>query len=432
MLGYRTYIWPPFILLSAVFLVFMAPGVRFMASLSPGLMRWVVAALSAAWVLFFNRRTLGRFYNTDSGRSTLVFGLWCLVTSAWSEAAQLSFSKASAQLMVLLGVPVLAYSWGHRAPLMRVLDPLFAAMLMTFAAALLGQGQAGATIGEIGLYQGLTTNPNVFGTMVAMVGCLILWRSYLAFQQRSGHLRRLFWGFSILAVPFFLYRAGSRAAFAAFLITSLTALLVQPSGVIQRTILSVFAAIFIVAVVDDGIFGILESRLVYKTTDALSEAYGRRDVFYTRDAVWKESVAGAEAGGVFGVGYAVHHGSEMTTSEFDVTSVGYGREKGNSQLAVVEEVGLVGLVLYSLILVRWGRLMFSALLASKSRDEKTLLAIVLGAFLGINFQSAFEQWWVSPGSQEYAFVFVLLALGQSLSERIHFRSIGTTGLRRQS
>jgi len=229
-----------------------------------------------------------------------------------------------------------------------------------------------------------------------------------------------------------LYRAGSRAAFAAFLITSLAALLVQPFGVIQRTILSVLVAIFIVAVADDGILGMVENRLVYKTTDALAEAYGRRDVFYTRESVWEESVAGAEAGGVFGVGYAVHHGSEMTTSEFDVTSVGYGREKGNSQLAVIEEVGVVGLMLYSLILVRWIGLMLSALLAAKSRDEKTLLAIVLGAFLGINFQSAFEQWWVSPGSQEYAFLFVLLAIGQSLSERIHFRSIGTTGLRRQS
>ena len=72
------------------------------------------------------------------------------------------------------------------------------------------------------------------------------------------------------------------------------------------------------------------------------------DVLHTRREVWSELYELAKRGGMVGAGYGVSIGSGDFAGGFTV--VGYGREKGNSQLAVWEETGIVGLILYALIL----------------------------------------------------------------------------------
>ena len=45
---------------------------------------------------------------------------------------------------------------------------------------------------------------------------------------------------------------------------------------------------------------------------------------------------------------------------FGLTAIGYGREKANSQLAVLEETGFVGGILYVILIASIGRELFYA------------------------------------------------------------------------
>src|SRR5208283_3167499 len=88
----------------------------------------------------------------------------------------------------------------------------------------------------------------------------------------------------------------------------------------------------------------LEQRYIRKAP-AGSEAA----IFSSRQELWEESYEQAVKGGFVGGGYGVTIGD--TDFAGGLTAVGYGREKGNSQLAIMEETGMVGLGLYVIFLV---------------------------------------------------------------------------------
>jgi hypothetical protein len=121
-------------------------------------------------------------------------------------------------------------------------------------------------------------------------------------------------------------------------------------------------------------------------------------VLYTRREVWQISYDQAKKGGWLGGGYGVTIGD--TEFEGGFTAVGYGREKGNSQLAIIEETGLIGFALYLNSLLP----LFSSLLKSQKRwrrrPEKVLRGIVTGTLFGMLISSVFEAWWVAPSSPE--------------------------------
>jgi O-antigen ligase len=139
-------------------------------------------------------------------------------------------------------------------------------------------------------------------------------------------------------------------------------------------------------------------------------------VLYTREEVWQVSYDQAKKGGWLGGGYGVTIGETVNANfQGGFTSVGYGREKGNSQLAIVEETGLVGLGIYlaSLYLL-FARLSKSVLRWPRS-PEKMLLSIVVGTLFGMLVGSVFEAWWVAPSSPESVYFWTLAGVALGLA-----------------
>jgi O-antigen ligase len=138
------------------------------------------------------------------------------------------------------------------------------------------------------------------------------------------------------------------------------------------------------------------------------------------------------AGGWAGVGYGISAGWETGDFQAGVTSVGYGREKGNSQLAIVEETGLVGLGLSLLVVVVVFRKLARGYRAAPSRDAKVLIGLVMGTLAGLLVQSVFEAWWDAPGSPEFVLFWVMTGVGlgvaQAVRARAASRSVAPTGL----
>jgi len=98
-----------------------------------------------------------------------------------------------------------------------------------------------------------------------------------------------------------------------------------------------------------------------------------------------------------------------------LSALSYGREKGNSQLAIVEETGLVGLGLYGILLITLFTPLISAHLREKSRDGKVILGLITGALAGLTLESVFEAWWVAPGSAESAYFWSLAGVGLGIA-----------------
>jgi O-antigen ligase len=158
--------------------------------------------------------------------------------------------------------------------------------------------------------------------------------------------------------------------------------------------------------------------LVYK------QGLREQGVLFTREKVWSDSYKQAEKGGWFGGGYGVTIGE---LGEFDggLDSYGYGREKGNSQLAIVEETGLIGLGLYVVsLLVLFTRLL-RTFLRSPPGSFRAMMGITIGGVAGMLLGSAFEAWWVAPGSPESVYFWTLagVALGLTSPKRVQYSNI---------
>jgi O-antigen ligase len=133
----------------------------------------------------------------------------------------------------------------------------------------------------------------------------------------------------------------------------------------------------------------------------------------------RQSYKAAVEGGLLGLGYGVSFGAGKFAG--GLTAVGYGREKGNTQLAIVEETGLVGLFLYALLVFSLFTNVLTAYRRVGHKSEKALMAVLLGALTGSMVQSFFEAWWVAPGSPESAYFWALAGVSLGVSERIRHK-----------
>ena len=137
-------------------------------------------------------------------------------------------------------------------------------------------------------------------------------------------------------------------------------------------------------------------------------------ILFSRQKVWEKSYENAQEGGWCGAGYGVTVGETRFVAGF--TAVGYGREKGNTQLAIVEETGVVGLGLYLILLLTLFTPLVSAHIREKTSDIKVALGIITGCLAGLTMMSVFEAWWVGPGSVKSVYFWGLAGVGIGLAE----------------
>ena len=152
----------------------------------------------------------------------------------------------------------------------------------------------------------------------------------------------------------------------------------------------------------------LQQKLIYK------HATRTQGVFYTRQDVWNVTYEKAKEGGWFGGGYGISIG-DKSKFQFGLTAEKYGREKGNAQLAIIEETGIIGFVLYAASLFFLFARLINAVRRWPSGPEKVVIAITTSTVIGMIVGSCFEAWWVAPGAPESVYFWVItgVALGYS-------------------
>lgn len=402
--------WPAPLLL----LAFTGVTVAYFNAVFTTSSRWV--ALALVLLITLKSRSLHSLFRTAFIRISFVFMVWALLTYFWSEVPELSLMKAVALALVILAGTGVGYLWVRHHALESALDVLAPMSFMVLAAGVLGLDTIQNPDAPQGLtmYQGLTGNSNMFGTLCAMAFPFAAWKYSCASSIRWRYFGG---GFTLLLIAFTLL-SNSRSAIAMVLLGGLG--LFGAQGVrktLPKAIVVLMALGLLVLVMPDTVRD-LETRYIYKT----DREWGLTS---SRDEVWATSYEQALKGGWVGGGYGVTIDS-LESFAGELTSIGYGREKANSQLGIMEETGLVGLSLYlgstlSLFAMLW--------LARKRCRElrmRKLMGLMFGMLVGLTFQSIFEAWYNAPGSPESMYYWIMagIAVGLATDPRLRSASSG--------
>lgn len=365
---------------------FSAPAVNYVSTVFNSTTRWPVLAF--LFVTIAPRRIIFSIAQSAAGAAALTYGLWCISTALWSAVPMLSALKASALLLLMIAMFAAGQGWLRLVALRDAINYALPMSALALFAGIAGQASMAAQV-ELGTgliaYQGLTTNPNMFGSIMTMGLPVLLWGAYRGW--RAGRPLSL-WSLLLAAVLIFLFLSRSRASMLASMGTICGFVFALRSQHRFLVIASTLAAtgLAYIAMPDIGNY---------------AEVYikkGGSSVMFSREQVWSKSLENAREGGLLGLGYGVTAGEQ--NFELSMTSVGYGREKGNSQMAIVEETGLVGFGLYILFIAASFKSIFRALRLSTDADTRIMIGILGGAWFGMLINSLFEAWWVAPGSPE--------------------------------
>lgn len=396
-----------FLVFGLTLVAFAAVDVRYIGQVFNHSARW--GFLAALFTLTISQGTFGRGLRGGAGALILIYIGWVLATVMWSEIPALSLAKGGVNALVVLTCLSAGFTWVERAAPEHSLT-VFA---LNSALAVIA-GTAGAAMGEAQvhtsettvLYSGLAYNPNLLGILIIMS---MPWTLWFYDQSRNKTLRRRLLAYGCLALLLLtLILTRARSSILSVCIVGIT--YVYYRGFIRIAITSALAVLAVAAIfqalpgLTEWIWGLME------------KGQESGDLLYSRREVWGASLAGAKQGGLFGSGFGVSAGAQAAGDFLEnLTAVGYGREKGNSALAVIEELGQTGFVLYVTLLLRLLWQLIRAARVAPTATMRVQLALVLGTLLAMIVNSQFEAWWTAPGSPGFPFFWSLAGAGLALS-----------------
>jgi O-antigen ligase len=368
--------------------------------------RWLL--LSVLLLYLLARKHVLRFFTLDKS-FIMVFFLylgWCFLTVFWSLVPMLSFLKTGLLAFIPVTLICAGIQWMRTHTWDEALDYLWLLSAVTLLGGFLGKIDFESSVNLNGLmfaYQGMVSGSNMFGFLLGMV-CFpyLLWKSYRMWSQPK---KRLLWLSLLICTVIFLVMSMARTAMLAALIIFSIFLL----SLHMNKKIAIFIGFIVVSL---GVF-IFNPNLFLGAVDSgkLYVFKGHEDnLFSSRSWNWIASYEAAEEGGWFGVGYGASAGERNFAMKQGYSAKGYGREKGNSQLAIVEETGMVGLLFYFILLGCLLKKSVRLFLMQRVRHDKVLCSLFLGMFLAIFVTSLFEAWWDSPGGPENMYFWLLIGI----------------------
>jgi hypothetical protein len=383
-------------------IAFAGPTVSYVNSVFNTETRWLVLACLFMYLLLASK--LFCCLNGGLGLMLLANILWCFLTWSWSDVPELTGAKAIAFAGVTLAVTSGGIEWARTRTGDSLIAGLFPFTFLAIFAGFFGYSTPGASIDAgvgVILYRGLTGNPNMLGMLASMGLPYAVWRVYSSGRPRAPHRVYLVSIGLLIALVLIELYSMSRASFLVMGCILILYLLAQQK---RRQAKYVLAIIMVAAVA------------LLAAPDSIHDNFWRfaqkgnpsADILFSRRTLWEASYEQALKGGWFGGGYGVTIGE----TEFGggLTAFGYGREKGNTQLAIMEELGLIGLGLYGLLLASLLVHLARTFKRIQTRDDKVAFGIVAGAILGMTVNSVFEAWWVAPGSPECSYFWGLVGI----------------------
>lgn len=365
--------------------------------------RWIMCFVLLIFVII--KQYLIRFFDMNFALILILYLTWCFLTSFWSSIPLLSFMKSGALILSALTMISAGIAWIITQKWNKSLDYLWIISLITLLSGFSGHLSSNSINDE--WYTGNVGNPNLFGMLVTMSIPYVLWKTYI---NKYNKKKYFIWMFLLLSSLYFLMLSMSRASMIAVILTFIGfTISLKMTKKTLLLITSLFLGLSIIALNPSAVDNIITVSKLY-----LYKSSSQGDFLYSRRQVWDQSLTGASEGGWIGLGYGVSWGKEEFNWDHRLTSTAYGREKGNSQLAILEETGIIGFILYLFIISIIFFKLINLHLRVVNPEHKVLIGIIAGLFLGLIVQSGFEGWWDSPGSPEFFYTWILIGVVRGL------------------
>jgi O-antigen ligase len=137
-------------------------------------------------------------------------------------------------------------------------------------------------------------------------------------------------------------------------------------------------------------------------------------LFFSREILIKPSYDAALKGGLTGLGYGISDPNIKVPGTGGYYENGrYVREKGNSILALIEETGIIGFLIFIIPIIYALKLLINNHSTFKKLNNSTIQQYSNSVFLfsvliALILHAQFEAWWVGVGSTELPVFYILL------------------------
>ena len=392
--------------------IFAGAGVQYVDSIS-AVARWIFLALLL--VTLTVKMKMSVTLKGAYGAAVATFLGWCMLSVIWSSYPTLTLTKAFSYSAVALSLSAVGHLWayhGKKEHIFALLLPLAALVVVSALAGAASGTDALRTNETTTVYRGLANNPNFLGILVISVLPAALWEVY---RHDTSTLRKLLAYALLASLTIMLISSYSRASILAASIIVFSFFFGAGLRRYSIAIAIAVAALVMVIVAFPTSLEKFESKYIYKS------AGEDASLFDSRETVWQASYIAALNGGPFGFGFGVAAGDaerRLERSEIEISSSHFGREKGNSTLAIVEEIGWVGLIAFALVLWTFCKRALGAIRLSQNREYKLISALILGTALALLTNAQFEAWFLAPGSAAAPVFWLFLGLGLGFRARI--------------
>lgn len=379
----------------------------------------------------------------------LVFALWCLLSTFWSLYPKVTLMRSAYLLFLIITIFVAAYmiDWKQTKYKFAFLLPLnIMIVISSLISLILNIPESACTGGNAKGFMGFTAHQNTLGALILFTSPAVIERLYI--HYKSSDKKNVF----LLTSDFCILISGcilltltySRASITSFLILIIILLLLQGSKLVLFLSTVSITALILSFVFIPSLRNSMKN-IVLKDTQSITE---------TRLPLWQASNEAAQESWFIGLGYGISHPVIKSGGAGDHYENGrFIREKGNSILAMIEEVGIIGLILFMLpILIvlstpikfiwkkgkmeEWKNVgiqknqlpshrfthspllqfSFSPIHVSRLTFHFSLVSAFL---LASAFHAQFEAWWIGVGSfQLFIFIAILFTLGYDKKQTV--------------
>jgi hypothetical protein len=340
------------------------------------------------------------------------FGIWSSLTAIWSSFPEVTLKRAGYFWLISISSVILGYLWSRNGnnDLFGYLLPANFLVVGVSLYSLLTSSPVNAWTGGHGLgFMGYAGHQNTLAAGILFTIPAVLAPFAFRFSRYTASDSRPPSSVFHFAIHFLLLTINllllamtySRASMLALAIGVLVYLiLIKANKILTGVVISL--AVLLILFLSIQPFN-------HSINQLLSKDGG--DLFGRRTILWEPSFEAAKMGGVFGLGYGISapeiKTSELTGSYYE--NGRYVREKGNSVLALIEEVGLIGLGLFLAIIGYVLSSLFKTFNIHSFNHSFThghlLLLSVLVAFF---VHAQFEGWWAGVGSIHLPLFFIIL------------------------
>lgn len=367
----------------------------------------------------------------------LLFGLWALATTIWSYDPMITFPRAFYFAYVAIGTAIAGYLWYvyFSKSFLSFLLPANIIIIAISLFSLITNLPADAWTGGCGIgFMGFAPHQNTLGMMILLTIPSVLFPavSFLKIKLKKTkepnpstfHISRLtFFHYTLLSSIFYLLL---------FLLNLYLLILTQSRASVMSVLLMVVTFVIFTInwklLITFGLTMVLFIAALFFVSPQIKTSVADY-VFKTETTIGdrrstqvKATLSAAKHGGLIGLGYGISDPKNINKKDLQ-EGKRYYREKMISVLALVEEVGVIGLGLFLAILgyALWQMVKIVRCKRGDVKRERSNIrmeaAFMIAVLVGLCFDAQFEAWWLGAGSWQFLLFFMLFGFAVGVGRK---------------